>query len=477
MTDTETIYVDLSAYTNNVGAINWGQTVGNLIDVYYNNERKVIKIISYDYSRQVLHILYDGEYYEANADFLKNGRIKQILKKESVFIYNINDVLKDERRNLTIIDRFYYRTKLYKVKCNICGYEKVVSETELNSIKHTYSCACCNHKVVAQGTNDIPTTDPWMIPYFQGGYEEARLYTNGSSAKLLFKCPFCGKLSKTPRTITSLYHNKGITCECKDNISYPEKIMIYILNTLNVDYIYQVNKDILLWAEKYRYDFYLPELNMIIETHGEQHYTERNCFDNKRNQQEIDDIKRNLAKQNNIYNYIELNCSKSDINFIKDNILNSKLHNVLNLNETSINWIECDTYGRKNLIYEVCLYFNNNDSLTVDELSKHFKLERSTITKYLHTGTNLSWCNYNPKEKLKIGQKKTIDIMNQRRVEEHGFIYIYDKNKLVCKACNGHEAERLCNEKGYKICCATICRILKDPNKNTAKGLYIIYGK
>ena len=191
---------------------------------------------------------------------------------------------------------------------------------------------------------------------------------------------------------------------------------------------------------------------------------------------DVDEEKRNLAKQNNI-NYIEIDCSKSDINFIKNNIFHSKLYKLLNLDKININWDDCDAYGRKNLIFEVCSFFNANNSLTVDQLSEHFKLERSTITKYLHIGTNLSWCNYNSKEKLRIGQKKTVDILNQKRVEEHGFIYIYDNDKLICKACNGHEASRMCKEKGYDISPTLICAVLRTPNKNMSKGLFITYGK
>ena len=38
-------------------------------------------------------------------------------------------------------------------------------------------CACCSNSVVVEGINDIPTTAPWMVDYFPGGYEEAKRYT------------------------------------------------------------------------------------------------------------------------------------------------------------------------------------------------------------------------------------------------------------------------------------------------------------
>lgn len=38
--------------------------------------------------------------------------------------------------------------------------------------------------------NDIPTTSPWMIPYFQGGEEEAKKYKNQSHQKITPICPY-----------------------------------------------------------------------------------------------------------------------------------------------------------------------------------------------------------------------------------------------------------------------------------------------
>lgn len=470
----ERVNIDLSMYTKN-GIICWKDTIGKIFKFKYNNVEKECKIISYDTKSQRLYILYEGNYISVVRDNFKNGEIEFVVKNEKVFQYNINDVIKDNKRDLTIIDRFYYRTKLYKVKCNKCGYINVVSESEIND--QEYVCSCCTSHVVVPGINDICTTDPWMISYFISGEEEAKLYTHGSNAKVYLKCPFCEKITDKAIMISALYRNHGIACTCKDNISYPEKVILHLLDLLKIEYVYQANKGIFSWAKDFRYDFFLPNLNIIIEIHGLQHYQNESCLYNRQNRvKDADEEKRNLAKQNNI-NYIEIDCSKSDINFIKNNIFHSKLYKLLNLDKININWDDCDAYGRKNLIFEVCSFFNANNSLTVDQLSEHFKLERSTITKYLHIGTNLSWCNYNSKEKLRIGQKKTVDILNQKRVEEHGFIYIYDNDKLICKACNGHEASRMCKEKGYDISPTLICAVLRTPNKNMSKGLFITYGK
>ena len=156
----------------------------------------------------------------------------------SPWLYEINQKIIDNTRDLIITERkiierkqksntnksgiLTHYEKYYKYKCNKCGYSdgwKVES-----SIKAGQGCACCSipAKVVVSGVNDIPTTDPWMIPYFQGKEQEASLYTAGSMKKLNFQCPDCGKIRKKKIAIGTLKINKSIGCECSDSISYPE---------------------------------------------------------------------------------------------------------------------------------------------------------------------------------------------------------------------------------------------------------------
>ncbi|MEM5599205.1 hypothetical protein AAHB53_28045 [Niallia circulans] len=57
--------------------------------------------------------------------------------------------------------------------------------------------------------------------------------------------------------------------KCSDGFSIPEKFMFNLLDYLQVDFDYQKVFD---WSLGKRYDFYIPMLNCIIETHGAQHY-------------------------------------------------------------------------------------------------------------------------------------------------------------------------------------------------------------
>lgn len=41
-------------------------------------------------------------------------------------------------------------------------------------------CPVFANQRCVEGYNDITTTDPWMIPYFQGGYDETKQYMSMS---------------------------------------------------------------------------------------------------------------------------------------------------------------------------------------------------------------------------------------------------------------------------------------------------------
>ena len=59
---------------------------------------------------------------------------------------------------------------------------------------------------------------------------------------------------------------------------YPEKYVYAFLKALDIDFVYHHNKSHLSWCENFQYDFYIPNLKIIIETHGKQHYEDTNNF-------------------------------------------------------------------------------------------------------------------------------------------------------------------------------------------------------
>lgn len=107
-------------------------------------------------------------------------------------------------------------------------------------------------------------------------------------------------------------------------------------------------------------------------------------------------IKIKWQKKNGI-NVIRINCFKSEWNFIKNNIMNSNLPNLLGFKEEDIDWIKCHELACKNLVKVVCDYWNNGINNT-SEIMKILKISRGTVIKYLKQGVDIGWCNYDVKE-------------------------------------------------------------------------------
>lgn len=194
--------------------------------------------------------------------------------------------------------------------------------------------------------------------------------------------------------------NYGIGCSCGDGHSYPNKFMYDFLKQVNLEYI---NEYTFEWSNGKRYDIYIPSLNCIIENHGEQHY--KGWWGNKENlevQMATDKLKEEMAMANGIDHYIVLDCSKSTVDWIKYNIINSKLNSLIKLDEFNIDWMRCGRYATKNLIKEVCDSWDNNGSeVTAIGIAEKFNINRNVIVKYLKKGASLGWCDYDADEEKK----------------------------------------------------------------------------
>ena len=216
----------------------------------------------------------------------------------------------------------------------------------------------------------------------------------------------------------------GYSCPlCGDGISYPEKFISNFLLYLNISFITQLNKMDFKWIGKYRYDFYLPKYNIIIETHGMQHYEENKKFRISLNEQKkIDKIKEDLALSNNIEHYIILDCRESTLNWIKKSIMGSKLSDILNISFDNISWNEIDLKSMQSNVIKACELWNNNKYLTTKNISKILHCSHNTIISYLKKGTNAGICNYSieeANERAYLYSKKYIS----KPIFFNGFIY------------------------------------------------------
>lgn len=236
--------------------------------------------------------------------------------------YNVGDVVGTYK----ILDRFIggiddgrkKKMRYYKCQCIDCGTNVDKSESSLDM---GIGCGVCKKCQCNPLINSVAVKEPWMVACFVNE-EDAYKYTPCSEKRVEMKCISCGQPVGT-RTIETVYESHGVRCPiCADGYSIPEKFMYAILKHFCIEFKPQKIFD---WAKDKRYDFYIPSLNMIIETHGAQHYKETpsGMFGSLDEIQRNDLFKYNMAIKNDIKNYIVIDCSDSEFDFLSFNIQNA----------------------------------------------------------------------------------------------------------------------------------------------------------
>jgi len=252
----------------------------------------------------------------------------------------------------------------------------------------------------------LAMTHPELAKYLVNK-EDIYKYSFGSNEKIPMKCPECGheKLMKIPRLL-----RQGFGCpKCGDGISYPEKFMYNILEQiqeLNIIENFQTEKtfDWLIYEfkgklRKGRLDFYYKVNGMAygIETDGGFHTKDNGMSgQTKEESKYIDDEKDRLCKEHDI-EVIRIDCTESNLEWIKNNVMKSELPKILNFVEGNIDWLKCQEFACNSLVKVACNLWNNGIDNTL-EIANELKVGRSTATKYLNKGSLLGWCSYDPKE-------------------------------------------------------------------------------
>ena len=263
---------------------------------------------------------------------------------------------------------------------------------------------CKIGRLVEEYDKTIVQTNPEMIDRI---VDKKFPYTHNrwSKEETLIKCPNCGK--------PKLYQAKSLfvptftfSCDnCSSKVSYPNRVIYYLLEELKLcskNNILKIEKEIIFdWAKDKRYDFYITFKNgqtLIIEAHGIQHYKHSFEYVESRTLQEEqrnDAEKCWLAYKNGIDNYIQLDCRKRDIDYIKNNILNNDLLNIL-FDFSNIKWEEIQKKTLREQSKEsqsIVLWKQGMGTLQISEL-----LEANQKVIYEYIRRNKEETNYNPKD-------------------------------------------------------------------------------
>lgn len=329
------------------------------------------------------------------------------------FAFNIGEAITSFNRELLIIDRKYEQkiaikkgkeynltSKYYKYHCEKCGNEGWIIEYSLKDKQHC-GCNVCGRKKVLRGYNDIGTKETWSLQYFVNK-DDAFTHSPYSKDVVDFKCPDCGKIHKKP--IYIVMANKGLSCHCKDSVSYPNKFMYKLLEQAKVNF--ECEKKF-TWSNKRRYDFVIgKDLSIVVEMQGRQHYDKpiikkKSRYRTVEEEIENDKLKKEMAIKNGITSYYQIDCSKSTFEYIKDNIIKSGLLEEIGFIPNDMEWSNCDTFALSNIVKNICNYQKEQPDKTFEEIAEIFKVDRATIGRYLKIGNRYGWCDYNKNEHFK----------------------------------------------------------------------------
>ena len=309
------------------GGIDWGKSIGEYFDFYYDDLNGKILIIDYNPKKQKAKLKYNDKILDMCTTDIISGKIGNLIGKwHTDFTYKIGDIIHTNFCIIEIIEQFkkyeeshHGNMKWYKFKCCGCGWDK--GEIRENDLKR----------------------------------------------------------------------NRGSCPKCGDKHSYPNKIAFNLLEQLGINFTPEFSPD---WIKPKRYDFYfeLNDKDYILEMDGGFHYKNNNMNGKSvKSVTKIDDYKELLAKENNI-EIIRIECLKSDLEYIKNNILNSKLNELINLN--NIDWLECHKFASKSRIYEASDIYNKNKHLSPREIGTIMKVSNTTARKFLKQAHDLGLCDY-----------------------------------------------------------------------------------
>ncbi len=235
------------------------------------------------------------------------------------YLYQLGDAFETRHGTMTVVDRTRIQhadqvfRKQYLLQCEK-GHQYGVMEEYLKSGR-LKTCKKCNHPTILEA-------DPEFAAWF---VDQAipRERPCGCHDKADFYCQQCGKIVRG-KSINNVHKRRQVPCPyCANGVSYSERYVIALLEQMQVPFVHQYTVRVVLDGRNtyYRYDFYDGERGLVIETHGQQHY-EPGTFERIGGYpldeiQRIDAEKARYATQVLHLEYVELDCRRSDPNWIR----------------------------------------------------------------------------------------------------------------------------------------------------------------
>lgn len=192
-----------------------------------------------------------------------------------------------------------HKTPNLKILCGSCENEFT---TSLSSIENSDgACLKCANKKTGESSRLSQKEVKHRIDSVNGNLllnpEE---YKDNHTPNLRIKCGDCGETYVT--TLANYEYNQKIRCDkCSNRTSVAERKVMEIFDKFNIKYDYNYNFDDC--RGKYKplpFDFYLKDMETIIETDGQHHYRPIWGIEHFTRTKEYDKIKNEYCLKNNI---------------------------------------------------------------------------------------------------------------------------------------------------------------------------------
>lgn len=402
-------WIDLSKLPR-LGGINnkikWNDCYDINVSFKFKNFEGILNIIKPLPNRKML-VEYSNKQYEIYRDDLRDCKLTYIVGlKTHGFKKEIDEIIKTRYGHIKIVQQFYkktadgYKSKAYKIQCLVCGENFEILEDKLMMLdENAIICPVCRGDKIKIGYNDMWATDPIQAKLLKDPNDGHKYTRSTPKTKLKYKCPYCGNIIKM--TPNEYNRNGGLCCpKCSESISYPNKYMFCLLQQLNIEFENELSFS---WSNGRKYDFYIKSKSTIIEMNGIQHYEDIgfNKYGARtlKEEQENDLYKKQLALNNGIKNYIVIDCKETKFNYITNNVLNSKLKYIIDLNNVDYELLKRESeHPHVKLIADLW----NSGIHDIGELMKITNIKRGRLHTLLVRATELGLCNYDPNETFKI---------------------------------------------------------------------------
>lgn len=271
-----------------------------LSDIYVNSRTKV----------KIKHTLCNKEFEMRPFNFLVNGNrcphcYGTPKKEHDTFVYELNNI----NPNIEIISDYKASNIKINCKCKIDGNEWSAKPADLLMGK---GCKVCGDRVGAKtrGLLQLKPHDTFVqqLNSIHNSLIKPLDKYQGANKNIRFECVVCGNIWTTHPS--NLINGTKTGCpKCQTYSKGEDKIKDFLENA-NVQFdIHKTYEDLIgVGGKLLSYDFYISQLNLLVEYQGQQHERPTTfgnisideAIEKFEIQQEHDRRKRNYAKEHNI---------------------------------------------------------------------------------------------------------------------------------------------------------------------------------